>query len=356
MNQNKLWSAVALSTTFLGISSVISTATAKEVPPSHTKLLENAVNAQKSQHLIRNIALQSVITQVHAHQLTGRQATTLYIRNIPFLTFLAEEGVVTDKTNPTERANIIASKINQLILNKVDANQITVSWKQNRHIIKINGEELVEINNDTRLPDTTNNLAQDALQATNRLRRLIGAAKPLSQIDGAASISKKVSEVSVVEPKKIDQPELSIKKPIKFRCSVACRQQKSKPDLKPQKSTIKPQQTLKQTRRKNVTQENRGKTRSISSGMASYYGNESGSRTATGEKFNPYALTAAHRTLPFGTRIRVTNLWNGRSVILRVNDRGPFIRSRIIDVSYGAARKLGMIGSGVASVKVEVLG
>jgi rare lipoprotein A len=353
MSQKKLWYVVALSTTFLGIPSVVNAATPKKLTPLPTKLLENTVNTEKSQHLTRNITLQSVITKVHAHQLTGNQATTLYIRNIPFLTFIAEKNPGVDNTNsnntnPTEKANIIASKINQLVLNQVDANQITVSWKENRYIIHINGEELVEINSYTRLPDTTNNLAQDALQATNRLRRIISGAKPLSQIDGVASIPKKVSEVSIIEPEKIVEPKLSTRKPIKRKIS----QQQSKP----QKPTAKPQPIPKKLRRKYITQENRGKARSSSSGMASYYGNESGSRTATGERFNPYALTAAHRTLPFGTRIRVTNLWNGRSVILRINDRGPFIRGRIVDVSYGAARQLGMIGSGVASVKIEVLG
>jgi rare lipoprotein A len=348
MNTKKLWSVVALSTTFLGISSLVSTATAKKIASLETTSLENTVNSEKSENLTKNITVQPVITQIHSHQLIGRQATTLYVRNIAFLTFIAEKDVIAEKTNPTEKANIIASKINQLILNKVNANQITVNWKENRYIIHINGEELVEINNYNRLPDTTNNLAQDALQATNRLRRLIGGAKPLNQIDGVASIPKKASEVAILEPEKIVEPKLSIEKPIKRKIS----QQQSKP----QKPTTKTQPIPKKLRRKYITQENQGKTRFTSSGMASYYGNESGSHTATGERFNPYALTAAHRTLPFGTKIRVTNLWNGRSVIVRINDRGPFIRGRIIDVSYGAARQLGMIGSGVASVKIEVLG
>jgi len=71
-------------------------------------------------------------------------------------------------------------------------------------------------------------------------------------------------------------------------------------------------------------------------GMASYY--KSGRRTANGERFNPNGYTAAHRSLKFGTKVRVTNLRNGRSVIVRINDRGPFIRGRIIDLTYGAAR------------------
>ena len=92
-------------------------------------------------------------------------------------------------------------------------------------------------------------------------------------------------------------------------------------------------------------------------GIASWYGYDgSGSQTASGERYNPEGLTAAHRTLPFGTKVRVTNTRNGRSVVVRINDRGPYIRGRIIDVSAGAARILGMIGSGVAPVNIEVLG
>ncbi len=91
--------------------------------------------------------------------------------------------------------------------------------------------------------------------------------------------------------------------------------------------------------------------------MASWYGYAgNGTQSASGERFNENAMTAAHRTLPFGTQVRVTNTNNGRSVIVRINDRGPFIRGRIIDVSAGAARVLGMISSGVAPVRVEILG
>ncbi|HEX8668490.1 MAG TPA: septal ring lytic transglycosylase RlpA family protein [Allosphingosinicella sp.] len=91
-------------------------------------------------------------------------------------------------------------------------------------------------------------------------------------------------------------------------------------------------------------------------GEASYYGAElAGNRTASGERFNPQALTAAHRSLPLGTKLRVTNLSNGKSVIVRINDRGPFARSRLIDVSLGAARTIGMIRSGKAQVKLEIV-
>lgn len=94
----------------------------------------------------------------------------------------------------------------------------------------------------------------------------------------------------------------------------------------------------------------------IGGGMASYYGKElAGNRTASGERFNPSHLTAAHRTLPFGSMVRVTNVANGDSVIVRINDRGPFSHGRVIDVSHAAAREIGMHRSGTARVKLALL-
>ena len=87
-------------------------------------------------------------------------------------------------------------------------------------------------------------------------------------------------------------------------------------------------------------------------GIASFYKYEA--KTASGEQFNPRALTAAHRTLPFGTRLRVTNVATGQSVTVRVNDRGPFIPGRVVDVSLSAAKELGMIDRGITKVKLEV--
>lgn len=106
----------------------------------------------------------------------------------------------------------------------------------------------------------------------------------------------------------------------------------------------------------NVASEGSYRTTSSQSGMASYYGTESGSQTASGARFIPGAMTAAHRTLPFGTKVRVTNKRNGKSVVVTINDRGPFIRGRIIDLSTGAAGVIGMRGAGVAPVTVERLG
>jgi rare lipoprotein A len=89
------------------------------------------------------------------------------------------------------------------------------------------------------------------------------------------------------------------------------------------------------------------------SGMASFYGNESGHRTASGQRFNQEAMTAAHRSLPFGTKLRVTH--GSRSVVVTVNDRGPFIRGRVLDLSTGAARAIGLTSAGVGRVVAEVM-
>jgi rare lipoprotein A len=88
-------------------------------------------------------------------------------------------------------------------------------------------------------------------------------------------------------------------------------------------------------------------------GLASFY--SEGQKTASGERFDPNELTAAHPTLPFGTRLRVTNAKTGRSVTVRVNDRGPYVPGRVVDVSYSAAQALGMVNSGTAKVKLDVV-
>ena len=89
---------------------------------------------------------------------------------------------------------------------------------------------------------------------------------------------------------------------------------------------------------------------------ASWYGGKfHGGPTASGEKYDQYSLTAAHKTFPFGTKVRVTNLSNNKSVVVRINNRGPFIAGRGIDLSYAAAKKIGMLQQGVARVKIQKL-
>jgi rare lipoprotein A len=102
-----------------------------------------------------------------------------------------------------------------------------------------------------------------------------------------------------------------------------------------------------------ASHKNAGETQVASHGLASFY--TEGTQTASGEKFDTQELTAAHRTLPFGTRLRVTNVATGRSVTVRVNDRGPFVPGRDVDVSYAAAETLGMVGGGIAKVKLDVV-
>jgi rare lipoprotein A len=96
-----------------------------------------------------------------------------------------------------------------------------------------------------------------------------------------------------------------------------------------------------------------GGIKTASHGVASFY--TEGTKTASGEKFDTLDMTAAHPTLPFGTKLRVTNVASGRSVTVRVNDRGPYVQGRVVDVSYSAADALGMVGKGVAKVKLDVV-
>ncbi|MCL1471243.1 septal ring lytic transglycosylase RlpA family protein [Argonema antarcticum] len=276
------------------------------------------------------------LAQVKPHEFAGRQAATLYLRDIPILTFLSSASAGQISTDPVWRATAVATRLNQLNRDNIDANAITVVWYGTRdasptlpssttrlngqrefqsaipstrntsqaretgvsYMIKVGGENLVDLNGDTTiLPDSTNNLAEDALQVTNRLRRLIGNAPPLRYIAGIPS------------PKPVQVTLRAI----------------------PVVSSFK--------------------------GLASWYGpGFHGNRSANGEIFNQNALTAAHRTLPFGTQVRVTNLNNGLSVVVRINDRGPYSGRRIIDLSAAAARTLGMIQTGVATVSLEVLG
>lgn len=294
---------------------------------------------------------EAAIAKVHAHELSGRKAATLYVRNIPVLTVLGSEqsvsaGVklgtqpssevklgtqaksvetstnpeassettppspqtspnsasvsgdeVLSQSDPVWRASEIAAKLNQLNRDGVDARTITVSWESrpgdSGYVIKASDQVLAVMDSNTILPDTTRNPESDALQATNRLRRLLGNADPLSEVTG-----------------------------------------------KPQRQT----------------QVSVGPFRIALNGMASWYGpGFHGNQSASGEIFNEHKMTAAHRSLPFGTQVRVTNLDNGLSVIVRINDRGPFHGNRIIDLSTAAARVLGLIQTGVAPVRLDVI-
>jgi rare lipoprotein A len=288
---------------------------------------------------------EETIASIQPHMMRGRQAATLYVRNIPVLTFLGSDvptaasnsdsatdtssgaevkiGSTQQDAGPSEtpiayynsgssnsglndqasantpvwRASEMAAQVNQFHLNNIDPTAITVRWDgdRQRYIIQVSGEDLLEMTPDVILPDSTNDPAEDALQATNRLRRLMGNAPPLRDIAG------------------------------------------------------RPQQT-------STTQSFLGAIRSQLTGMASWYGpGFHGNRSANGEVFNQNGLTAAHRSLPFGTQVRVTNLNTGQSVVVRITDRGPHARGRVIDLSAGAARVIGLINAGVAPVRLDVL-
>ncbi len=295
------------------------------------------VEAQKVgqyQYQARADINQDSIVKIQPHDLDGRQAVTVYVRNIPVITFLnpsqetntkigetadtkadpsSQLKVAGTKENPKAgntasnstnqepdpmwRASSLAARLNQLNRNNIDPNSITVKWeKGDRYIIQANGEDLVSINAQNILPDTTSNFSRDALQVTNRLRRLLGNAPPLEAVAGQPQ----------PEP---EAPVLSLG-PVQVRLS----------------------------------------------GWASWYGpGFDGNLSASGERFNQNALTAAHRHLPFGTLVMVRNLDNGRSVVVRINDRGPYVGDRVIDLSAGAANVLGMMSSGVARVEIQII-
>ena len=125
--------------------------------------------------------------------------------------------------------------------------------------------------------------------------------------------------------------------------------------------TASPRYTSGTTSKKNKTvkkfiKKSKDNKKTIYNGISSYYGpNFHGKLTANGEVYDMYGVTAAHKTLPFNTVARVTNLDNNKSLILRINDRGPYVDGRIIDCSYGAAKKLGFLKQGTANVEIRII-
>jgi rare lipoprotein A len=291
------------------------------------------------------------VAKIQTHKLSGREAATLYVQNIPVLTFVGDKigsnptvkmgvpaqnksnehgnqnnaivGAADVPTAPTApeaapadvppplqddpiwRASTAAAEINQIYRDKLDPQKITIHWSgqknkngqavRDRYTIKADGKNLVVMDDSVVLPGQAKLKEEGALQATNRLRRLLGNADALKSV--------------------ADKPKPKAPIQIAF-----------------------------------------GNVSFSVNGYASYYGpGFHGNLSANGETFNQYAMTAAHRSLPFGTRVRVTNMDNGRSVVVRINDRGPFYGNRIIDLSLGAAEIIGMMGSGVAPVKLDIL-
>ena len=365
MKKRLLSTTAALLTAALGIPLSCHAESTNAVNPSRensktvsteTKFTPEATNVVKVgeyQSTAATKTVGTVIARIQPHEMGDRQLVTLYVHNIPVMTFSSSDKTKTSSTkvgatqdkiaatdgvkvasngnlpdinsvntqtsagtdasqaskDPVWQATAVAAKLNQMSLDNVDGSKITVSWKGSkdsaankaaeRYSIKVKNVELVEINASTRLPEQTKNLAEDALQVTNRLRRLLDNAQPLSKVAG------------MPQPKLPKPPQNIALGPVRFSLS----------------------------------------------GLASWYGpGFHGRRSANGEIYNQNALTAAHKSLPFGTRVRVTNKHSGRSVVVRINDRGPYIGGRVIDLSAAAARTIGVIRTGTAPVIVEVLG
>ncbi len=251
----------------------------------------------------------SNLFRIADHNLEGQRIAILHVDNLPVLTFVdqvesADSVVKTSSEVATTaddelllRAETVARQIDAFYQAEGDPHEIGVRWDEEieGYALTIDGEKLVLIDELTRYANPTGQLNADALQAANRLRNLLGASEELTEIEGAP------------EPAVVAAPA------------------------------------------------NWGVV-STFSGTASWYGpGFHGRQTASGEVFNRGAMTAAHRTLPFGTRVLVTNVNNNQQVIVRINDRGPFSHGRVIDLSEGAAREIGLHLAGVGTVRVEVL-
>jgi rare lipoprotein A len=258
------------------------------------------------------------IVKIHNHEVQGQPAATLYVRNLPILTFLEApattptQGAQLVSTNQNSapslsKAETIATQLDQLYRSGKAAEGIKVIWQgdktnsKGQYVVTAGKLPIATIDATTTYAKTTSNAEQDALLVANRLRRLLSSgpeAAPIKNVEGkpkAAAAAASEGDGAW-----------------------------------------------------NVTR--------VYNGEASWYGpGFDGNLTANGERFNQNSLTAAHPSLPFGTRIRVTNRNNGQSVVVRVNDRGPYAGGRIIDLSAGSADVIGLTSSGVAPVSLEVL-
>ena len=312
------------------------------LPPT-SEAVDQALDSALSASPQANVT-QPVITKVYSHQVDDQDAVTLYVRDIPVLTFLADDAeeaasspqsqnttpadsavaapdaispataaasTTASKTAaPMERAQSVAQKL-EAVYGQLEATpdlgiQMTWNDQDEQYWITAGDRPLVALDELTVAVQPSANLTSDLIQTTNRLRRLVHNGEPL-QYSGERQLRNPAVQVA------------SATTPAPAAISSAT-------------------------------------VRSTQLGIASWYGGYfHGRRTANGERYNQNAMTAAHRHLPFGTRVRVVNLNNGRSTIVRINDRGPFIRGRIIDLSAAAAGEIGMRGAGIAQVRVEVL-
>ncbi|MFN3678319.1 septal ring lytic transglycosylase RlpA family protein [Thermosynechococcus sp.] len=304
---------VGLTTTTLAVLGMLSSSratTTTSAPDSVSAPASPVVATKVGERQSTTPTTTRAIASLHRHQQQGREAVTVYLRGIPVLTFLgqrvaAPEGVKvaatkgaalpeqTTLSEAAQQATILTARLNQLHEQGFDANLIRVRWdaQQQNYRIYADQEPLLTLNHQVMLPNGSPRNDENALRIANLIRRQLGNAPALTRVEGSPNTVVAMG-------------------PIRMQLT----------------------------------------------GLASWYGpGFHGARTANGERFDQEALTAAHRTLPFGTRVRVTNLQNGRSVVVRINDRGPFTGGREIDLSRSAAAAIGLIGVGVGPVRIDVL-
>ncbi len=341
----------------------------------------------------------SAVAEIYAHEVSGRRAATLYVRNIPVLTFLGS-GSATGKQqsevsaaqpldlqvnqggrstpaqpsqvdgnvqfsqlrqDPVWRAMALATQLNYLHQQQVDAKTIIVRWETDANVKELS--LLPPLNGEQRLEEQQRTSSQPSLVAGNPALQAASFPTPSLSNTGNLSVPK---SPGVLPPTLAGNPrqgryviqvggnnllvmDNTTILPDTTRNPATNRLRRLMGNAPPLKEIaglprVEQQVVAYRTPKRQFT------------GMASWYGpGFHGNYSANGEVFNQYALTAAHPNLPFGTLVRVTNLDNGRSVVVRINDRGPYAGGRIIDLSMGAAHAIGMVSSGVAQVNLEVL-
>ncbi|MFQ3680123.1 MAG: septal ring lytic transglycosylase RlpA family protein, partial [Pseudanabaenaceae cyanobacterium] len=268
------------------------------------------------------------LTRVVPHTEDGRAAATVFLRGLPVVTYVGPvgENVATagevkvgqpsgrpksegtpgpetlpglrELANPAERAAIAAATLTELSRSGLAADAVQAVWQDGRFWIRLGDRAQFVLEEGVQLPNTTGDREQDALHMANLLRRLLGGAPPLMRVANAPRRS----------PSGLAGGPLV------------------------------------------------GRPRRVFSGLASWYGpGLYGRPTATGRPLTRDSFHAAHPYLPLGTTVRITHAANGRSTVLRIEDRGPFHGNRLLDITEAAARALGMLSAGLATVRVEVL-
>ncbi|MGQ9866182.1 MAG: septal ring lytic transglycosylase RlpA family protein [Pseudanabaenaceae cyanobacterium] len=265
------------------------------------------------------------LTRVVPHTENGRAAATVFLRGLPVITYLGPVGepsatgdvkvanpvtrvkvAGTDTLpglaavpDPTERAAIAAATFTEFARSGLAADGVTAVWEDGAFWLRLGDRAQFVLEEGVQLPNTTGDRERDALQMANLLRRLLGNAAPLSRV---ANAPPRPAAPAVASVPAVGQP------------------------------------------------------RRVFAGLASWYGpGLYGRPTATGRPLTRDSFHAAHPYLPLGTTVRITHTANGRSTVLRIEDRGPFHGNRLLDITEAAARALGMISAGLVTVRVEVL-